>query len=107
MPLSVYIHIPFCFRKCNYCDFYSLGCSRSVPQTYVDALLRCIAGWKGQALWQRPATVYFGGGTPSLLSPAQLESLLSALEPLPTAEITLEANPGTADAQRLRDFRTR
>ncbi len=105
MPLGVYVHIPFCFQKCNYCDFYSLGCSRSVPQEYVDALLREIAQWKNDAHWQRPETVYFGGGTPSLLSSVQLKQLLTALEPLPEAEITLEANPGTADVERLRDFR--
>ena len=105
MPLGVYVHIPFCFQKCRYCDFYSLGCSRSVPQEYVDALLREIARWKQHVSWRHPSTVYFGGGTPSLLSPAQLESLLAALEPLPEAEITLEANPGTADADRLRAFR--
>ena len=105
MPPGVYIHIPFCFQKCNYCDFYSLGCSRSVPQEYVGALLREIAQWKRHKSWRRPATVYFGGGTPSLLSPAQLESLLAAVEPLSGAEITLEANPGTADADRLRAFR--
>lgn len=106
MPLGIYLHIPFCFQKCNYCDFYSLGCSRSVPQEYIDALLREIARWKQKESWRRPATVYFGGGTPSLLSARQLEALLDALEPLPDAEITLEANPGTADAAKLRDFRT-
>ena len=105
MPLGVYVHIPFCFQKCNYCDFYSLGCSRSGPQEYIDALLRSIAQWKTEKSWRRPSTVYFGGGTPSLLSPAQLEQLLAALGPLPTAEITLEANPGTADAEKLRAFR--
>lgn len=105
MPLSVYLHIPFCFQKCRYCDFYSLGCSRSVPQEYIDALLRAIAKWKQHAGWQRPATVYFGGGTPSLLTPAQVETLLAALQPLPAAEITLEANPGTADEAKLRGFR--
>ncbi len=104
MSLGVYIHIPFCFQKCNYCDFYSLGHSRSVPQEYTDALLHRIAQWKTDVNWRRPSTVYFGGGTPSLLSPAQLESLLFALEPLPGAEITLEANPGTADAETLRAF---
>lgn len=105
MSLGVYLHIPYCRSRCRYCDFYSQGGSSAVPDDYVDALLRCLGGWQRHAGWQRPATVYFGGGTPSLLSPAQAARLLEALQPLPQAEVTLEANPGTVGLEELQGFR--
>lgn len=101
MAPGLYFHIPYCFQKCRYCNFYSLGRSRSVPDEYVDALLRELRRFSPG----RPATVYFGGGTPSLLTPAQADRLLRAADPLPGAEVTLEANPGTVDAKKLRAFR--
>ena len=85
---GIYLHIPYCRAKCRYCDFYSAPGARGVPQAYVSALLRELA--KND---RRPDTLYFGGGTPALLSPAQVESLIAAANPLPEAEITLEANP--------------
>ena len=85
---GLYLHVPYCKAKCRYCDFYSAPGARGVPQEYVDALLRELA-----KNTRRPDTVYFGGGTPALLSPAQVEMLLRACDPLPRAEITLEANP--------------
>lgn len=106
MAFGVYLHIPYCESKCRYCDFYSKGRSFSVPPAYIDALLReidrfcnCDCG----AL--RPDTLYFGGGTPSLLSPAQAARLIDAVSPAPGAEITLEANPGTITADTLKGFR--
>ncbi len=106
MSLGIYLHFPYCHQKCNYCDFYSLGHSDSVPQRYVDALLARIEAAKAAPGWQSPETVYFGGGTPSLLTPAQAAQLLQALQPLPEAEITLEANPGTVTRESLAAFRT-
>lgn len=105
MPFGLYLHIPYCLAKCRYCDFYSAGGSQLVPQTYVDALAGRIHQFRslGQ-LCPQPDTVYFGGGTPSLLTPAQVAQLLQAACPAPGAEITLEANPETVDAARLEGF---
>ena len=69
MSLGLYLHIPYCFSKCRYCDFYSHPGERGVPDAYVDALLRELARFAPDAPL-RPDTVYFGGGTPSLLTPA-------------------------------------
>lgn len=104
-PLGVYIHIPFCRQKCRYCDFYSRPGSDGVPQAYIEALLAALDAYRQTPDWRRPATVYFGGGTPSLLTAAQLQCLLAALDPLPGAEVTLEVNPGTVDAATLAAFR--
>ena len=95
-PFGIYIHIPYCKAKCRYCDFYSAPGARGVPQSYVDALLRELAGNT-----RRPDTVYFGGGTPGLLSPAQVDALIQAAAPLPGAEITLEANPDIVTSEDL------
>lgn len=109
-PLALYIHIPWCVRKCPYCDFNSHEARGEVPQqAYVDALLQDLE----QALplvWGRKVqSIFFGGGTPSLLSAELLDHLLCrvrALLPLAYgAEITLEANPGTVEAARFTGFR--
>ena len=97
---GIYLHIPYCKAKCRYCDFYSAPGARGVPQRYVDALLRELA-----KNTRRPDTLYFGGGTPALLSPAQVAALIGAAAPLPGAEITLEANPDTVTRETLQGFR--
>lgn len=105
MSLGLYVHIPYCLSKCRYCDFYSLGGSRQVPDAYIDALL---AEWhraKNTFHLGQPDTLYFGGGTPSLMSPAQAARLIDAFSPLSGAEITLEANPETVTPESLRAFR--
>ena len=100
-PFGIYLHIPYCKAKCRYCDFYSAPGARGVPQSYVDALLRELA-----KNTRRPDTLYFGGGTPALLVPAQAAALIEAANPLPSAEITLEANPDSAgDWKELRKLR--
>ena len=105
MSLGLYLHIPYCFSKCRYCDFYSHPGERGVPDAYVDALLRELARFAPDAPL-RPDTVYFGGGTPSLLSPAQVGRLIRAACPVSGAEITLEANPDSAgDWKELRTLR--
>ena len=101
MSFGLYLHIPYCGAKCRYCDFYSMGAHREVPDAYLDALLREIARHGASA----PRTVYFGGGTPSLLSPDQVRRILSAVQPLPGAEITLEANPDTLTPEKLSGYR--
>ena len=110
-PLSLYVHFPWCVRKCPYCDFNSHEQpGGDIPeQRYLDALRADLE----QALpmvWGRPVhTVFIGGGTPSLLSAAGMDRLLSdvrALLPLEAdAEITMEANPGTFEAERFREYR--
>jgi putative oxygen-independent coproporphyrinogen III oxidase len=101
-PLSLYIHLPWCVRKCPYCDFNSHKAGDAAPkERYVKALLRDLAA-ESERADERPAeTVFLGGGTPSLFTPKQIQDLLKgvrALLPLAeNAEITMEANPGTVE----------
>lgn len=104
MALGLYFHIPYCFSRCRYCDFYASPGARGVPQAFVQALLRELDRFAGGAPL-RPDTVYFGGGTPSLLAPEDVAALLEAAQPAPGAEITLEANPETVTEARLRAYR--
>jgi putative oxygen-independent coproporphyrinogen III oxidase len=108
-PLSLYIHVPWCVRKCPYCDFNSHESSGSIPEDrYLDALTADLE----QALpmiWGRPVhTVFLGGGTPSLLSAKAIDRLLTMIRarlPIwPDAEITIEANPGTAEAAKFQAY---
>ena len=82
MAFGLYLHIPYCLAKCRYCDFYSKGGSRGVPQEYVDALVRRMDSFRRQGLLpEHSDTVYFGGGTPSLLSRPPGSSLPPPLLP--------------------------
>jgi len=109
-PLSLYVHLPWCIRKCPYCDFNSheIAADQAPQQAYIDALLADL----DQALpliWGRPVhSIFIGGGTPSLFSPAAIDQLLSGLRArlrlAADAEITLEANPGTFEKDRFRAF---
>lgn len=108
-PLSLYVHVPWCVRKCPYCDFNSHELGKELPeQDYLDALQADLE----QALpliWGRQViSVFIGGGTPSLLSAGALDRMLAMfrayLNLLPDAEVTLEANPGTAEAGRFADY---
>jgi putative oxygen-independent coproporphyrinogen III oxidase len=109
-PLALYVHIPWCVRKCPYCDFNSHERSGVLPEReYVQRLMLDIEAAL-PALWGRRMTsVFIGGGTPSLFSPESIDALLSGVRALlmlePHAEITLEANPGTVEAARFRGFR--
>jgi oxygen-independent coproporphyrinogen-3 oxidase len=107
--LGLYLHIPFCRRKCPYCDFFSGPASTAQIRAY-PALLQRQMDWAGNHGWQGPvATIYFGGGTPSLLSPRAVGSLLEAIAHrfglAAGAEISLEANPGTVTAASLAGYR--
>ncbi|OGA72316.1 MAG: YggW family oxidoreductase [Betaproteobacteria bacterium RIFCSPLOWO2_12_FULL_65_14] len=109
-PLALYVHIPWCVRKCPYCDFNSHERAGALPeQEYVARLMRDIEESLPSVWGRRVVSVFIGGGTPSLFSPESIDALLSgararlALEP--DAEITLEANPGTVEAARFRGFR--
>ena len=106
MAFGLYLHIPYCEGKCRYCDFYSRGSSRSVPEEYLDALVREMRRFCNcDCASLRPDTLYLGGGTPSLLTPAQVARLIDAAAPAPKAEITLEANPDTVTLESLRGYR--
>ena len=109
-PLSLYIHIPWCVRKCPYCDFNSHEARGAFPeQEYIAALIRDLE-LALPLIWGRKVyTVFFGGGTPSLLSGESVEQILRSVRmllPLDIgAEITLEANPGTVEAARFAAYR--
>ncbi|WP_029914058.1 radical SAM family heme chaperone HemW [Pelobacter seleniigenes] len=107
---SLYLHIPFCSSKCQYCDFYSGVGSAAEIAEYVELLQQNITLLKKELPQQSPlTTIFFGGGTPSLLSPQQLNALLATLRQTfgvaATAEISIEANPGTLDLARLQGYR--
>ena len=110
-PLAVYVHYPWCVRKCPYCDFNSHTARAAAPPeaAYLDALEADLQAALPQVWGRRVHSVFLGGGTPSLLSAAGLDRLLTLLRTLlpldPLAEITLEANPGTVEAARFRDYR--
>lgn len=109
-PLSLYIHVPWCIRKCPYCDFNSHTASAQLPEReYVQALL---ADLDGDMPWvqQRPIeSIFFGGGTPSLLSASAYDELFDGLRQRlifrDDIEITLEANPGTFEAEKFFEYR--
>jgi len=109
-PLSLYIHFPWCERKCPYCDFNSHQVKDGGfdEKRYIQALIADLQTELPNIWGRRVHTIFIGGGTPSLLSPAGLDELLShvrALIPLePHAEITLEANPGSVEATKFREF---
>lgn len=105
---GIYIHIPFCIRKCNYCAFLSSPSSEEQRDAYVDALIREIHLRRGEV--PLADSVYFGGGTPSLLMPSQIYRILDAIKTnyitTDTAEVTLEANPATLTAESLWGYRS-
>ena len=109
-PLSLYVHLPWCVRKCPYCDFNSHPTRNAVPESeYVDALIADLEQSLPDIWGRRVYTIFFGGGTPSLFSAQAIEQLLGAfrarLHLVSDAEITLEANPGTFEAEKFRDYR--
>jgi oxygen-independent coproporphyrinogen-3 oxidase len=109
-PLSLYVHIPWCVRKCPYCDFNSHQVKGIVPEdAYVDALVSDLEQSLPEVWGRRVSSVFFGGGTPSLFSAAAIGTLISAfrarLTLTPDCEITLEANPGTFEAEKFRGYR--
>ena len=107
MSLGLYIHVPFCGKKCRYCDFYSVCWTKQQAELYVKAVLRNLRHYSQKE--RLTDTVYFGGGTPSLLSPKQIQRIMNeaaasfALDK--NAEVTLEANPGTLTPEKLFQLR--
>jgi putative oxygen-independent coproporphyrinogen III oxidase len=109
-PLSLYIHYPWCVRKCPYCDFNSHeNRQKTADQAYVDALIADLDQALPWVWGKRIQSIFFGGGTPSLMAPEALDALLAQIRmrlPLAiNAEITLEANPGTVEAGRFQAFK--
>lgn len=108
-PLSVYVHVPWCVRKCPYCDFNSHAAPDELPEDrYLQALTADLEQSLPQVWGRQVVSVFIGGGTPSLLSAATMDAMLAMLRSrlplLPDAEITMEANPGTVEASRFADY---
>ena len=109
-PLSLYIHIPWCVRKCPYCDFNSHEAKGEAPERrYVDALISDLDHSLPKIWGRRGYSIFFGGGTPSLFSADAIDDILGAVRARVAldveAEITLEANPGTFEAEKFRGYR--
>lgn len=118
MNFGIYIHIPFCVKKCPYCDFTSYTPERLPEKEYINAVIKEMEVRGKGAETRSVETIYFGGGTPSLLSPKSIETILGSISknfkivpplttPLPQVEreITLEINPGTVNLEKLKGYR--
>ena len=109
-PLSLYVHLPWCLRKCPYCDFNSHERRGEVPESeYVDALVADLDATLPRVWGRKLHTIFIGGGTPSLFSATAIDRLLTAVRTRlpfdPDTEITMEANPGTFEVERFRGYR--
>src|SRR4029453_16306995 len=108
-PLALYVHVPFCTAKCTYCDFNSYAGQDSLMTPYAEAVAREAALWSSHLSERTVETVFFGGGTPSLLHLPEMGTIVRALNSSfdisSEAEISLEANPGTVDAGHLKGLR--
>ena len=107
--LELYLHIPFCVRKCNYCDFFSVSGSEEEQEVYVQAMVQEIHRYQEKFRSYEVKTIFLGGGTPSLLSGNQTERIFQSLhdsfEIARDAEITMEMNPGTVNLQKLKQYK--
>ncbi len=105
---NIYIHVPFCVNKCNYCAFYSHACSVPDWTDYKNKIILKIHYWRESIGNIKIPTIFFGGGTPSLMPTKIFAEIMNELQNSfsfhPDAEITIEANPGTLDAERLSEF---
>lgn len=101
MVSHIYFHIPYCADKCSYCDFYSEYPKQAVHDTYIEAIQREV---NSRYFGEKLTTVYFGGGTPSLLNGTQVNSILKQLNLSTDAEVTIECNPETITIQKLEEF---
>ena len=110
-PLSAYVHIPWCIRKCPYCHFNSHGSAQAdIPESeYLSALIKDLKQSANQAQGRKLQSVFFGGGTPSLFSPDAIQKIIAQLDNhiglSNDCEITLEANPGTFEQEKFSGFR--
>ena len=111
VPLSLYIHIPWCVKKCPYCDFNSYAIAGELPEKpYIEALIRDLKQDLPLVQGRPIKSIFFGGGTPSLFSPSSIGEILDKISAdlhfEPHLEITLEANPGTVEHHNFRDYRS-
>lgn len=109
VPLSLYIHFPWCIHKCPYCDFNSHTASNTLPEEeYIQSLIRDLEQELPHIWGRRLHTIFIGGGTPSLISPEGMQKLLTHIQKLlpvrPNMEITMEANPGTFEQERFAGY---
>ena len=108
-PLAIYIHVPFCRQKCAYCDFASFPGKEGLWQRYFDALAGEISSWGDELRVREARSIFFGGGTPSLVPAEHIAGILAQLKRwipfAPDIEITLEANPGTLNLEKLETYR--
>ncbi len=105
MNVGIYIHVPFCSKKCPYCDFYSCGYSVQASENYVKGIIRDIESFPDNP---KIDTVYFGGGTPSLIPPEYIEKILQCINSkfyISVPEITLELNPSTVNINKLKFYK--
>ncbi len=106
--LELYVHIPFCKKKCRYCDFLSFAGEEWTQETYTQALIREIGAWKGKEN-KKVSSVFVGGGTPSILSVRRMEKIFEALREsfflAEDVEITIECNPGTLEKEKLEVYK--
>lgn len=111
MPVSVYIHVPFCLKKCGYCSFISYPYDPAGAGVYIEALLKEMSLWREELSGEERevSTLYIGGGTPTCLRAGELAAVIEEVSrcflPLPGWEVTVEANPGTVDAEYLKTLR--
>ena len=104
MPFGVYVHVPFCAQRCDYCDFATWTDKGHLVQAYVHACVTDLRRRAASGEMRRATSVFFGGGTPSLLPAESLVSILDAIERAPGAEVTVECNPDSVDAVKLVAF---
>lgn len=108
--ISLYIHIPFCIKKCNYCSFYSIRGWSSIFRYYIKTLIKEILLKKELLKDRKIKTIYFGGGTPSILNPSLLEEIITALDKIAEfrkdIEITVEVNPETIEAEKFKKIKS-
>lgn len=110
MAFGIYIHLPYCLTKCPYCDFNSYGVGTNFPEDeYIESILKELEFYKDSISESEISTIFFGGGTPSLFSPKNIEKVIDIVftfsKPSSNIEISLEINPKTADLNKLKDFR--
>ncbi len=110
MPFGIYIHIPYCVTKCPYCDFNSYGVGSNFPENvYTDSILRELELYREEVLQAELTSIFFGGGTPSLFGPRNIEKIISKIYDITNStenlEVSLEVNPKTADIDKLRSLK--
>lgn len=107
--LGIYVHIPFCMRKCYYCDFYSVKWDKQSEENYVKAVIREIEGYKQLGSEYIADTIYFGGGTPTVINPSNIRKIIQVVKDIFTvdaaAEISIEANPNTLTSENLTTYK--